>query len=48
MSSAKDKPQNVGDKLRRYEKLDVTLHLACNVTLTATTFYNCSMKTNSG
>jgi len=27
----KDKPQNVGDQLQRYEKLDVTLHLVCNV-----------------
>ena len=36
---AKDKPQNVGDQLRRYEKLDVALHLVCNVTLAATTPY---------
>jgi len=45
---AKDKPQNVGDQLRRYEKLDVTLHLVCNATLAAITFYKCSMKTNFG
>ena len=39
MSSTKDKPQNVGDQLRRYENLDVALHLVCNVASDATKLY---------
>jgi len=29
MNSVRNKPLNVGDKLRRYEKMDVASHLAC-------------------
>ena len=29
MSSLKDKPLNVGDEFRRYEKMDVAWYLAC-------------------
>jgi len=35
----KDKLINVGDQLRRYEKIDVALHLVCNVTPGATKLY---------
>ena len=39
MSPLRNKPLNVGDKLRRYEKIDVALQLVCNVTLDTTKFY---------
>jgi len=29
MNSVRNKPLNVGDKLRRYEKMDVASHLPC-------------------
>jgi hypothetical protein len=31
MNSVRNKPINVGDKLRRYEKMDVALHLVCDI-----------------
>jgi len=32
-------PLNVGDKLRRYEKMDVTSYLVCDLTFDATKLY---------
>jgi len=31
INSVRNKPLNVGDKLRRYEKMDVASHLVCDV-----------------
>lgn len=39
MTSVRNKPPNVGDKLRRYEKMDVALHLMCNITSDITKRY---------
>ena len=38
-SSVRNKPLNVGDKLRRYEKMDVASHLVCDVTSDPTKRY---------
>ena len=39
MNSVRNKPLNVGDKLRRYEKMDVASHLVCDVISGATQRY---------
>ena len=39
MSSIRSEPLNVGDKLRRYKRIDVALHLVCDVTFDATQRY---------
>jgi hypothetical protein len=39
MSPLRNKPFNVGDKLRRYGKIDVASHLVCDVTFDATKLY---------
>ncbi len=39
MSSLRDTPLNVGDKLRRYEKMYVASYLVCDVAFDATKLY---------
>ena len=39
MSALRNKPLNIGDKLRRYEKLDVASYLVYDVTCAATKIY---------